>query len=158
MREGPPQVTTQTTERAAHRTERFRSRPPARLPAREERELVAAAESGDRAAREQLVKAFWPSISSVARIYHASSSIGREELMQEGVVGLLRAAGRYDPEMGTPFWAYASWWVRQAMQKLVAEMTRPVVLSDRALRRLARIKEARSAHMRKHGVEAHVDD
>ena len=35
--------------------------------------------------------------------------------MQEGVVGLLRAASRYDPRMGNPFWAYATWWVRQSM-------------------------------------------
>jgi RNA polymerase sigma factor (sigma-70 family) len=44
--------------------------------------------------------------------------------------------------MGTPFWAYASWWVRQAMQRLISELARPVVLSDRALRQLARIKHA----------------
>jgi RNA polymerase sigma factor (sigma-70 family) len=62
--------------------------------------------------------------------------------MQQGVVGLLRALGRYDPDLGVPFWGYASWWVRQAMQELVAELSRPMVLSDRALRHLARIKQA----------------
>jgi DNA-directed RNA polymerase sigma subunit (sigma70/sigma32) len=51
--------------------------------------------------------------------------------MQEGVVGLLRALERYDPELETPFWAYASWWVRQAMQQLVSELSRPVVVPDR---------------------------
>jgi RNA polymerase sigma factor (sigma-70 family) len=62
--------------------------------------------------------------------------------MQEGVVGLLRALDRYDREIGVPFWAYASWWVRQAMQQLVAELSGPMVLSDRALRQLARVKQA----------------
>jgi DNA-directed RNA polymerase sigma subunit (sigma70/sigma32) len=62
--------------------------------------------------------------------------------MQEGVVGLLRALERYDASLGTPFWAYAGWWVRQAMQQLVSELMRPVVLSDRAVRQLARIKRA----------------
>jgi RNA polymerase primary sigma factor len=62
--------------------------------------------------------------------------------MQEGVVGLLRALERYDPALEVPFWAYASWWVRQAMQQLVAELTRPVVMSDRALRQLSDIKNA----------------
>ena len=66
--------------------------------------------------------------------------MSREELMQEGVVGLLRALERYDPDVG-PFWAYASWWVRQAMQQLVSELGRPLVLSDRAVRRLARIRD-----------------
>jgi RNA polymerase sigma factor (sigma-70 family) len=63
--------------------------------------------------------------------------------MQEGVVGLLRAVQRYDADRGTPFWAYASWWVRQAMQDLVSELSRPAVLSDRALRQLARVRDAR---------------
>jgi RNA polymerase sigma factor (sigma-70 family) len=103
---------------------------------------VAAAAAGDSVACEQLVEAFLPSIAGVARIYRSTPGIDRAELMQEGVVGLLRAARRYDPARGTRFWAYASWWVRQAMQQLVAEMTRPVALSDRPLRGLARIKEA----------------
>jgi RNA polymerase sigma factor (sigma-70 family) len=94
-----------------------------------------------------------PLIASAARTYRHTSAVDRGELMQEGVVGLLRAVRRYDPELGTPFWAYASWWVRQAMQQLVAEMTRPVVLSDRALRRLARIKDARRAHLTSCGRE-----
>jgi RNA polymerase primary sigma factor len=127
--------------------------PHGRLPPDAERALVAAAESGDRGARSELVETFWPSIGVIARRYQTSTPVGREELMQEGVVGLLRAAGRYDPEMGTPFWPYAAWWVRQAMQQVVAELTRPVVLSDRAFRRIARIKEARSDHLREHGTE-----
>src|SRR5260370_24993107 len=62
--------------------------------------------------------------------------------MEEGVVGVLRALERFDPDLGTPFWAYGSWWVRQSMQQVVSELSRPIVLSDRALRQLARIKTA----------------
>jgi RNA polymerase sigma factor (sigma-70 family) len=69
------------------------------------------------------------------------------------VVGLLRALERYDPTLGTPFWAYASWWVRQAMQQLVAELTRPVVLSDRALRNLSRVRAAYEEGLRSTGRE-----
>jgi RNA polymerase sigma factor (sigma-70 family) len=75
--------------------------------------------------------------------------------MQDGVVGLLRALERYDPDIG-PFWPYASWWVRQAMQKLVAEMKRPLVLSDRALRQVARVKEAQRIHVQRHGRDASI--
>src|SRR4051794_23540607 len=112
--------------------------PRRQLAPRVERELVLAAEEGDPGARDRLIQAFWPLIGSVARIYRSSAAVDRTELMQEGVVGLLRALERFDPSRGTPFWAYASWWVRQAMQQLVSELTRPVVLSDRALRQLAR--------------------
>jgi RNA polymerase sigma factor (sigma-70 family) len=103
--------------------------------------------------RDRLIDAFLPLIGSVARLYRGFPTVDRAELMQEGVVGLLRALERYDPQMGTPFWAYASWWVRQAMQQVVAELTWPVVLSDRALRQLARVKEAQREHMRRSGRE-----
>jgi RNA polymerase sigma factor (sigma-70 family) len=99
-----------------------------------------------------------PSIASVARIYRSSPAVNRVELMQEGVVGLLRALRRYDSTRGTPFWGYASWWVRQAMQQLVAELTRPVVLSDRALRQLARVKDARHNYVQAHGREPSTAD
>src|SRR4051794_18587305 len=46
----------------------------------------------------------------------------------------------YDPELETPFWAYASWWVRQAMQQLASELSRPVVVPDRAARQLACVR------------------
>lgn len=111
-----------------------------RLAEADERRLVLAAKAGDRPARAQLVEAFMPLISSIARTYR-SGQVQRLELLQEGVVGLLRALERFDPERGVPFWGYATWWVRQAMQQLVAELTRPVVLSDRALRHLARLKQ-----------------
>jgi RNA polymerase sigma factor (sigma-70 family) len=86
-------------------------------------------------------------------VYRNSGSVARIELMQQGVVGLLNALERYDPERGTPFWAYASWWVRQAMQELVAQMTGPMVLSDRALRQLARVKDAHREHVQTGGGE-----
>jgi RNA polymerase sigma factor (sigma-70 family) len=118
-----------------------------------EHDMVLAAQSGDSAARERLIDAFLPLVGSIARIYRNSSAIDRTELVQEGVVGLLRALERYDPTLGTPFWAYASWWVRQAMQQLVSELTRAVVLSDRALRQLARVKDAQAEHVRVHAHE-----
>jgi RNA polymerase primary sigma factor len=78
--------------------------------------------------------------------------------MQEGVVGLLRAVERFDPGSPVPFWGYASWWVRQAMQQLVSELSRPVVLSDRALRQLSRVKQAHAAHHDETGREATLSE
>ena len=123
------------------------------LPPGQERVLVRAAEQGDANARARLVEAFMPAIAGVARIYRSAPAVDRGELMQEGVVGVLKALERYDPKRGTPFWGYASWWVRQAMQQLVAEVTGPVVLSDRALRQLARVKDARRTHLQSSGHE-----
>lgn len=122
-----------------------------------ERRLISAAQRGDRKAREALIEEFRPMIASVARLYKGCPAVDRAELMQEGVVGVLRAVERFDPALATPFWAYASWWVRQAMQRLVAELGQPVVLSDRALRQLAQVKEARRGLQQSDGSEPSTD-
>ena len=113
---------------------------------------MIAAECGDADACRRLVEAFLPAIANLARGF-GGSRVERRELLQEGVAGLLFAARRYDSELGTPFWAYASFWVRKAMQELVAELTRPVAFSDRAVRDLAHIRRAREAHLQTHGAE-----
>jgi RNA polymerase primary sigma factor len=118
-----------------------------------EQELVVAAERGDPEASRRLVETFLPAIASLARQFPTRAGIDRTELIQEGVAGLLFAARRYDSALGTPFWAYASFWVRKAMQELVAELTRPVALSDRATRGLAEIQRARREHLQAHRCE-----
>jgi RNA polymerase primary sigma factor len=103
-----------------------------RLSPASERELVRAAIAKDRGACQRLIEAFMPLIGSQARHYRNTA---------------------VDPDRGTPFWGYASFWVRQAMQELVSQLTHPAVLSDRALRRLARVKEARRRWLQAHGRE-----
>src|SRR6201996_3905212 len=129
-----------------------------RLTRAEEHDLIVAAKDGDRQARAALGEGFMPLIGSVSQLYRETVRIERIELLQEGVVGLLRALERYDPDRGTPFWAFASWWVRQAMQQLVSELTRPVVLSDRALRRLSRLRDAHHAGLQSTGREPGRDE
>jgi RNA polymerase primary sigma factor len=128
-----------------------------RLTALQERDLVIAAESGDSEACRKLVEAFLPAIGDLARSFK-NSRVERLELLQEGVAGLLLAARRYDTTLNTPFWAYASFWVRKAMQELVADLARPVALSDRAVRELAQIRRTRNEHLRMYGVEPNLDE
>jgi RNA polymerase primary sigma factor len=133
-------------------------RAPGRLSPAAERALVLAAQRGPGVDRDRLVEAFLPLIGSVARLYGGSPAVTRTELMQDGVVGLLRALERFDAGLGTPFWGYATWWVRQAMQQLISELTWSVVLSDRALRQFARVKTARREHVQEHAREPTLDD
>ena len=119
----------------------------------QEQALVVAAEGGDAEASRRLVEVFMPGIAGLALRFPPASGIERQELHQQGVVGLLLAVRRYDSRLNTPFWAYASFWVRKAMQELVAELTRPVALSDRAVRALAQVRTARSDYLRAHGAE-----
>lgn len=118
---------------------------------------MIAAEAGDTDARRRLVEAFLPAIGSVARRF-PPGRVERQDLMQEGVAALLFAAHRYDPSLGTPFWGYASFWVRKAMQELIGDLARPVSLSDRAVRDLAHIKTARADFLQAHGAEPSANE
>jgi RNA polymerase primary sigma factor len=123
----------------------------------QEQALVVAAEGGDPDASRRLVEVFMPAIAGLARSFPAGAGIEPRELVHEGVAGLLFAARRYDPTLNAPFWTYASFWVRKAMQELVAELTRPVALSDRAVRALAQVRTARGEYVQTHGTEPTVD-
>jgi RNA polymerase sigma factor (sigma-70 family) len=124
-----------------------------RLTPPQEQELVIGAEAGDAEASRRLVEAFLPAIAAVAAHIPANGGVDRQDLVQEGVAGLLFAAHRYDARRSTPFWSYASFWVRKAMQELVAELHGPVALSDRAVRALAQLKLARREYVQAHGAE-----
>ncbi len=125
----------------------------ARLTQQQERNLVMATEAGDEDACRQLVLGFLPAIAALAGRYPTGAGVEFQELLQEGVAGLLFATRRYNVRLKTPFWAYASFWVRKAMQELVADVTRPVALSDRAARALAHLGAARREHLQTHGAE-----
>ena len=127
--------------------------PSDRLTPRQEHDLVIGAEAGDADASRKLVEAFLPAIVGVAAHFPTAVRVERQELVQEGVAGLLFAARRYDTGLETPFWAYASFWVRKSMQELVAELARPVALSDRAVRSLALLGRARSEYLQAYGSE-----
>jgi RNA polymerase sigma factor (sigma-70 family) len=144
-------------ERAVPQPRRFRKAHKADVTRAYERRVINAAQHGDREARDALIEECRPMIASMARLYKGCPAVDRTELMQEGMVGVFRALERFDPALRTPFWAYASWWVRQAMQRLVAELGQPVVLSDRALRQLAQVKGARRDLQQSDGSEPSTD-
>ena len=88
--------------------------------------LVGAAQAGDAAARAHLVAAFAPVIRAISHEYRASTDDQEALFADAGAVGLLTALSRYDAARGTPFLAYAAWWVRHRMQRVAADQARPV--------------------------------
>lgn len=88
------------------------------LTADEEKELGALAQSGDMGAKRELVERNLRLVVSMAKQH--LRNISREqfqELIQEGNIGLMTAAEKFDPERGTRFSTYASYWIRQAMYR-----------------------------------------
>ena len=107
-------------------------------------DLVRRAQAGDVAAREQLIDNLLPLVSALARRYR-TEGLEQTDLIQEGIVGLLRALERYDPQHGVPFAAFATWWIRQGLQDARSDFIRPFRLPPKALRQLSQLK---SEHQR----------
>ena len=106
--------------------------------------LARRAQAGDEAAREELIHRLLPLVHATARRYR-TEGLGQADLLQEGIVGLLRALQRFDPERGVPFAAYATWWIRQSLQEARSDFMRPLRLPPKALRQLSQLK---SEHQR----------
>jgi RNA polymerase sigma factor (sigma-70 family) len=112
-------------------------------------DLVRRAQAGDIEARERLIGRLLPLVSSLARRFRAEG-LDQTDLIQEGIVGLLRALDRYDPERGVPFAAYATWWIRHSLQDARSDFIRPFRLPPKALRQLSQL---RSEHQRIYQAE-----
>lgn len=90
------------------------------LTAAQERALAARAQRGDMAARNALVEANLRLVVAIAQKYRRAS-VSLFDLIQEGNLGLIRAAEKFDPSRGFRFSTYASWWIRQAVARAVDE-------------------------------------
>jgi RNA polymerase primary sigma factor len=97
------------------------------LTAAEERSLARRVERGDLAAKDRLVAHNLRLVASVAR-RHQGRGLPIEDLLQEGVVGLIRAVEKYDHRRGTRFSTYAVPWIRQAIGHALATTSRPIRL------------------------------
>jgi RNA polymerase sigma factor (sigma-70 family) len=104
--------------------------------------LAERAAVGDVAARSRLVQRSLPLVMRVARRY-AGQDVELADLVQEGVLGVLRAIERFDPSRGVPFVAYATWWLRQSMQQAIAEQSRSIRLPTHVLWDIHRMRQAR---------------
>jgi RNA polymerase primary sigma factor len=103
-----------------------------------EKELGALAQKGDQDAIQQLARANLRFVISVAKKYQ-NRGVSLTDLIQEGNVGLVTAARKFDPEQGVKFISYAVWWIRQAILAALANQGRPVRVPLNRASDLARI-------------------
>jgi RNA polymerase sigma factor (sigma-70 family) len=100
------------------------------LTAAEEQRLALLAREGDRGARNHMVEANVALVAHLARrLRPASSSVSHADLVQEGVLGLMQAVERFDPDRGLRFSTYASWWIRGSILRALRSATASVSLT-----------------------------
>ena len=93
----------------------------------EERRLAKRIGEGDEYSRQQLVKANLRLVVSIAKRYiHRSSHLSISDLIQEGNIGLSRAVDKFDYRKGFKFSTYATWWIRQAITRALADQARTI--------------------------------
>jgi RNA polymerase primary sigma factor len=95
------------------------------LTAAEEVELAKRIERGDMVAKERMITSNLRLVVSIARRYQ-TQGITLGDLIQEGVIGLIRATEKFDWRRGFKFSTYATWWIRQAVQRGVANKARTI--------------------------------
>src|SRR5919108_3761201 len=115
-------------------------RPGRLLTGPEELALARRIERGDLAAKRLLIEANVRLVSAVAAEYRGLG-VPFEDLVQEGSIGLVRAAERFDHRRGLRFSTYATWWIRQAVVRGLAQ-GRPIRLPESADRRLRALRSA----------------
>jgi RNA polymerase primary sigma factor len=105
----------------------------------EELMLAKRAASGDTRARRRLVEANLRLVIAIARRY-VNSGVPLIDLIQEGNMGLMRAAEKFDYKRGTHFGTYATWWIRQAVSRAAGEQSRLIHLPEHVATRLRKVR------------------
>jgi RNA polymerase primary sigma factor len=124
----------------------------------EELDLGRQAGDGDARARERLIERNLRLVVSVAKRYRGMG-LPFEDLIQEGNLGLKKAAERFDPELGNRFSTYAIWWIRQAMGRAIEDKGRTIPLPTHAqgkARKAARMRNELSATLGREPADEEV--
>ncbi len=97
------------------------------LTAQEEKDLAKRAEGGDEEARQRLIQANLRLVVSIAKHYvNRSNNMSILDLIQEGNIGLSKAVDKFDYRKGFKFSTYATWWIRQAIARALADQSRTI--------------------------------
>src|SRR5947209_14252527 len=110
-----------------------------RLTPAEELELAQRVAAGDEWARHQLIEANLRLVIAIARQY-SYTGVPLLDLIQEGNLGLMRAAEKFDGQRGCRFGTYATFWIRQAVNRAAAEQSRLIHLPEQVVRHLSKVR------------------
>jgi RNA polymerase primary sigma factor len=112
------------------------------LTAAEERELARRKDLGDESAKRRLIESNLRLVMSIARNY-TNSGVPLLDLIQEGNLGLIRAVEKFDGSRGFKLSTYATWWIRQAISRAIADQGRTIRLPVHVVDQVRRVTRAK---------------
>jgi RNA polymerase primary sigma factor len=127
------------------------------ITAEEEVELARRIKQGDNLALEKLTRANLRFVVSVSKQYQ-NQGLSLPDLINEGNLGLIKAAQRFDETRGFKFISYAVWWIRQSIMQALAEQSRIVRLPLNKIGSINKIKKAAARLEQVHEREAHISE